>query len=75
MSAKKVEKKVQKGPTGLPIYLNIREFRLHIVNWSNDSIYRAIHNEELPAMRRGKSYLFPTQEVLDWFKRRHVRAG
>lgn len=60
----------------LPKFLTMKDFRSHIVNWSDDTIRRRIQNEGLPAMQdvNGR-YMFPTQEVLDWFKRRMVRAG
>ena len=59
----------------LPKFLTIKGFQEHVVNWSADTIYRRIKDEGMPAVRDGRGYIFPTQEVLDWFKRRQVRAG
>lgn len=59
----------------LPKFLTMKDFRANIVNWSDDTIRRRIHDEGMPAVREGRQFLFPTQEVLDWLKRRMVRAG
>lgn len=59
----------------LPKFLTTRQFRAHIIGWSDDTIYRCIQNEGLPAKRVGRGYVFETQAVLDWFKRRSVQAG
>lgn len=59
----------------LPQFLTMRGFQEHIISWSDDTIRRRIHDEGLPAVRDGRGYVFDTQEVLDWFKRRLVRAG
>jgi len=60
----------------LPRYLTMKDFRENIVNWSDDTIRRRIQ-EGMPAMQDTASgrYVFPTQEVMDWFKRRLVRTG
>lgn len=60
----------------LPKYLTPKDFREHIVNWSDDTIRRRIHNCGMPAVQQDNGrYIFPTEEVLLWFKRRTVRAG
>lgn len=59
----------------LPKFLTMRQFREHIVNWSDDTVRRRIHDEGLPAVKDGKQFLFETQLVLEWFKRRQMRAG
>lgn len=59
----------------LPKFLNMRGFRAHICNWSDDTIRRRIQDEGLPAVKDGRQYLFETQLVLEWFKRRQVQAG
>lgn len=58
----------------LPKFLTTGEFKKHVVNWSDDTIYRRIA-EGMPHVKDGRSYLFPTQEVFDWFKRRGSKAG
>lgn len=59
----------------LPKYLTTRSFKVHIVDWSDDTIRRRINEEGLPATRDGRQFIFETQAVLEWFKRRQVRAG
>lgn len=59
----------------LPKFLTMRAFRKHIIPWSDDTIRRRIHDDGLPAVRQGRQYIFETTLVLDWFKRRTVRAG
>lgn len=59
----------------LPKFLTMRSFQKHIIDWSDDTIRRRIHDEGLPAVKQGRQYVFETQLVLDWFKRRTVRAG
>jgi excisionase family DNA binding protein len=62
------------GEKKLPKFLTTGEFKQHVVNWSDDTIYRRIKSEGLPAQKDGRSYIFPTQEVFDWFKRRGAKA-
>jgi len=59
----------------LPKFLTMKQFREAIINWSDDTIRRRIHDEAMPAQRDGRQFIFPTQEVLDWFKRRGIKAG
>ncbi len=60
----------------LPKFLTTKEFKEHIINWSDATIRRRIHESDpLPAIKQGRSYIFETQEVLDWLKRNTVRAG
>jgi hypothetical protein len=60
----------------LPKFLTPKDFREHIVNWSDDTLRRRVQNDKMPAIQQENGrYLFPTEEVLLWFKRRQVRAG
>ena len=59
----------------LPRFLTTKEFQAHIVNWSIDTIKRRVKNDGLPAIYDHNSYLFPRDEVIEWFKRRQVKAG
>ena len=60
----------------LPKFLTMKEFRERIINWSDDTIRRRIHEDKLPAVKEGNGrYIFPTQEVLEWFKRRAVKPA
>lgn len=59
----------------LPKYLTMKGLREHIVDWSDDTVRRRI-KEGFPAVQDETGrYLFPTQEVLDWMKRRTKRVG
>ncbi len=64
-----------KLPKVLPLFLTTKSFRAYIVDWSDDTIYRRINEENMPAEKDGKSWIFPTQDVLDWFKRRLKKTG
>lgn len=58
----------------LPRYLTMKGFRENIIDWSDDVIRSRINEEKLPAVKEpGGRYVFPTQEVLDWFKRRTAK--
>lgn len=60
----------------LPKYLSMKGFREHIIDWSDDTIRRRIKDEGLPAVQEANGrYLFPADEVLDWFKRRTVKPA
>lgn len=61
----------------LPKFLTPKDFREHIVNWSDDTIRRRIQNDKMPAIQQdnGRYLLGPTDDLLLWFKRRQVRAG
>lgn len=59
----------------LPRFLTTKEFQEHVVSWSRDTIRRRIENDGLPALRDHGNYLFPRDEVIEWFKRRQVKAG
>lgn len=55
----------------LPMFLTSKGFREHIIDWSDDTIRRRIDDEGLPAQQDVKGrFVFPTQECIDWFKRR-----
>lgn len=57
-----------------PMYLTQKDFRERVINWSDDIIRSRIKDDGMPAIQQGNGrYVFPTQEVLDWFKRRSVR--
>lgn len=63
------------GAQKLPKFLTMREFQENIINWSDDKIRRKVDKEGLPARQEASGrYVFDTQEVLDWFKRRTVKA-
>jgi excisionase family DNA binding protein len=60
----------------LPKFLTMKDFRENIINWSDDTIRRRIKDEALPAVQEGNGrYLFPTQDVLEWFKRRTAKPA
>lgn len=60
----------------LPKYLTMKGFRENIIDWSDDTIRRRIHEDALPAIQEVNGrYMFPTQEVLEWFKRRTARPA
>lgn len=59
----------------LPKFLTMKDFQEYIVHWSDDTVRRRIQNEGLPARRDGKGYIFDTEQVLEWFKRRQGKAG
>jgi hypothetical protein len=59
----------------LPMLLTTRSFQEHIINWSDDTIRRRIQHEGLPGKRDGKSYIFCTNEVLEWFARKGLKVG
>lgn len=61
--------------TKLPKYLTMRQFREHIIGWSDDTIRRRIHDEGMPAQKEGRQFIFETRLILDWLKRRGARAG
>lgn len=62
------------GEKKLPKFLTMKDFQENIINWSDDKIRRKIASENLPAKQEASGrYVFNTQEVLDWFKRRTVR--
>jgi hypothetical protein len=41
------------GEKKLPKFLTTGEFKQHVVNWSDDTIYRRIKSEGLPAQKMG----------------------
>lgn len=60
----------------LPKYLTMKGFRENIIDWSDDTIRRRIQDDALPAVQEGNGrYLFPTQECLEWFKRRTAKPA
>lgn len=59
----------------LPKYVTMRSFQELICPWSDDTIRRRIHEEGLPATKDGKQFIFETAAVLEWFKRRQIKAG
>ena len=60
----------------LPVYLTMAQLRDRIVSWSEDTIRRKIKENGFPAIQdEGGRYIFPTKLVLEWFKRREVKAG
>jgi hypothetical protein len=60
----------------LPRFLTMKGFQEKIINWSDDTIRRRIREDGLPAVQEGNGrYVFPTQEVLEWFKRRTVKPA
>lgn len=59
----------------MPVFLTMRQLRESVVDWSDDTIKRKIKNDGFPAIQdEGGRYLFPTDKVMDWFKRRTVQA-
>lgn len=63
-------------PKRLPKYLTMKDFRENIVNWSDQKIRRKIKEEGLPAMQEDNGrWLFPTQDVIEWFKRRVAKTA
>lgn len=58
----------------LPQFLTMKGFKENIIDWSDDIIRDRIHKEGLPAVQETNGrYIFPTQECLDWFKRRMAK--
>lgn len=59
----------------LPRYLTAKEFREQIANWDKDALLRR-RRDGMPAIKIGeKNFIYPTQECLDWIKRRANRAS
>lgn len=60
----------------LPKYLTMKGFRENIVDWSDQKIRRKIREDKLPAMQEENGrWIFPTQEVIEWFKRRTAKSA
>lgn len=61
-------------PDMLPVLLTPKAFRMYIVDWSDDKLRRKVQNEGLPAHQEASGrYVYPTAEVLLWFKRQGVK--
>lgn len=56
----------------LPKYLTVTGFKQHVVDWSPETIKRRIKDSGLPAFKDEATgnFMFETEVVLDWFKRR-----
>jgi hypothetical protein len=65
-----------KNIKNLPMYIDSRTLKEHFVSWSKETLKRRIENDGFPAFKdEGGQYLFPTKDVVDWFKRRESKAG
>lgn len=54
----------------LPMFLTSKQLREHIIDWSDETLKRRI-DKGFPAFKDdGGQYLFPTEKVLDYMKRR-----
>lgn len=60
--------------TKLPMFLTKKQLKEHVVDWSDDTLYRRI-KEGFPAIKDHGNYVFPTQECIDYLKRRTVRTN
>ena len=57
----------------LPMFMTMNQLQTSVVDWSDDTIKRKIKGAGFPAIQdEGGRYLFPTEKVLEWFKRREV---
>lgn len=60
---------------GLPRFLTPKQFKKHIADWSDEVLREeATHNGMPHIIRDNGRYLYPTREVLLWFKRRFQGA-
>ena len=60
----------------LPMFLTFKQLRENVVSWNRDTIRKRVEEDGFPAIKDEKGMLlFPRDQVLDWFKRRTVRAG
>ncbi len=70
------EKKEKKERKSLPMFLDMAMLLEHMVPWSEDTVHRKIKSAGFPAMQdEGGRYIFKKSDVLEWFKRREVKAG
>lgn len=61
------------GERRLPMYLSFKELQENIVNWNRDTVRKRVVEDGFPMIKDEKGILlFPTKEVLEWFKRREV---
>lgn len=61
----------------LPAFLTLKQLQTRVISWSRDTVKRKVKEEKFPMIKDGESgqLLFPTKQVLEWFKRREVNAG
>lgn len=61
---------------GLPKFLTPKQFKKYIADFSDEVLRDEALNHGLPHIIRDNGrYLYPTREVLIWFKRRFQNAG
>lgn len=54
-------------------YLTAEELQEKVVDWSRDTLIRRIRNDGFPAIKDGKRWLIPIDEMELWFKRRKIQ--
>lgn len=63
------------GEKKLPMFLSLRELQENIVNWNRDTIKKRVNEDGFPMIKDEKGMLlFPLDKVMEWFKRREVKA-